>query len=240
MYLLETHHLSIGHNNMPLMEEVNIKVEAGKIYGLQGESGIGKSSLFRVLAGLTDSLAGSITWEETSLQEIAMPWYRSQVMFLLPNLPQPDLPVQEYVQMPFRFQAHKDRSYSAEDFQKNLRAMRLDETLLAKNCQELSSGQWQVIRILQAIALAPKLLLLDEPTANLDSQRTLLLEDLLVRWCQANQAALCLTSHEEGQLARFASETWQIKDKQITRVSAFKASIASSPLPHHPSETADE
>jgi len=82
----------------------------------------------------------------------------------------------------------------------------------------LSSGEKQRLALLRLLANQPKVLLLDEPTANLDRTYAGQVESILADYRASNNAALLWVSHDQDQLSRVADRLFEIKDKQIVEV----------------------
>jgi ATPase subunit of ABC transporter with duplicated ATPase domains len=93
----------------------------------------------------------------------------------------------------------------------HLDALGLSPELMSSNPELLSSGQRQRLALLRALDRDPCVLLLDEPTANLDAANVERVERLLQRWCVTGRG-LVLTSHDSSQQSRWARHHWQINE----------------------------
>lgn len=145
----------------PVLDGVHLDVEQGEMLAIVGSSGSGKSTLLRIIAGLDDLDSGTIQWDG----EMGEARPRTGVVFQKPLL-LPWLTVRENVRVGGRFAANEgvfDPAY-ADDL--------LDRFGLAEVADsfpdQLSGGQAQRVAVIRAVAIRPRLLLLDEPFSALD------------------------------------------------------------------------
>lgn len=142
-----------------VLADIALSVTVGEVVAIVGRSGSGKSTLLRVLAGLEELSAGTISWPADGARP------QTGVVFQQPLL-MPWLTVADNVVFAKRFAAHRktfDANYAAE-----LIARFGLETLADRYPEQLSGGQAQRVAILRAVATRPRLLLLDEPFSALD------------------------------------------------------------------------
>jgi ABC-type iron transport system FetAB ATPase subunit len=84
--------------------------------------------------------------------------------------------------------------------------------------ERLSSGEKQRLALLRVLANRPQVLLLDEPTANLDSANTLRVEHLVKNYLQANQASCLWVSHDQAQIARLGARRLEMGSAGLREV----------------------
>ena len=152
---------------------VSLTVEEGKTYGIVGESGSGKTTLARAVAGLHHASEGSIRYrgqELVDLPEAEFRKLRREVVMMFQDpigSLSPRLTVKSLITEPFRIQGLKGRDLDAEA-KRLLTMVGLPPEFAARYPYQISGGQARRVGVARALALDPKLLIADEPTAGLD------------------------------------------------------------------------
>ena len=152
---------------------VSLTVEEGKTYGIVGESGSGKTTLARAVAGLHHASEGSIRYrgqELVDLPEAEFRKLRREVVMMFQDpigSLSPRLTVKSLITEPFRIQGLKGRDLDAEA-KRLLSMVGLPPEFAARYPYQISGGQARRVGVARALALDPKLLIADEPTAGLD------------------------------------------------------------------------
>lgn len=181
--------LQIKALTVPNVEPVTLTLDASECLCITGPSGSGKSLLLRALADL-DPHGGEMLLQDVPASRIAAHQWRGQVGLLPPEsgwwLPRAG-----------------DHFSSAADLP--LERLGLAEPLLAAQVTRLSSGERQRLALLRLLVHRPKVLLLDEPTANLDSDNTRRVEALIADYRLSRPAAVIWVSHDRAQVARVAT-----------------------------------
>jgi peptide/nickel transport system ATP-binding protein len=161
----------------PVVNDVSFSIDAGETLGLVGESGSGKSTIARMVLGLVEPTAGTVTFEGRAVTGASLTSLRAMRRHMQPVFQDPfaalnpRMRVREILAEPFLI--HKDeaaRSRAALDSAtaELLRVVGLDGSALGRYPHEFSGGQRQRINIARALALRPRLLVLDEPVSALD------------------------------------------------------------------------
>jgi oligopeptide/dipeptide ABC transporter ATP-binding protein len=153
--------------------DVSLRVPSGGAFALVGESGSGKSTLARAIFGLVRPAAGSIRFaghELVGLGDRALkPHRRSMAMMFQDPVASlsPRLTVRSLVAEPFRI--HRERTKDLErEATRLLELVGLSGAFLGRYPHELSGGQARRVGVARALALSPRLVVADEPTAGLD------------------------------------------------------------------------
>ena len=184
---------------------VDLTVRAGEYVAVMGESGVGKSTLLNLLAGLDRTDTGRVLLEGVDLATLnddAVTLLRRravgfvfQAFHVLPYLS-----VEQNVALPLDLLgvAEPQRGERARDM---LRAVGI-EALARRHARELSGGEIQRVAIARALVHRPRLVLADEPTGNLDSGSAAQILSLLRTQVKANAGAGILVTH-----SRMAADT---------------------------------
>ena len=160
----------------PVVEDVSFAVEAGETLGLVGESGSGKTTVARMVLGLVEPTRGSarvagVDVATSSRGELKQVRRQMQPVFQDPYAAlNPRMTVLETVTEPWIVHGIETggRAGLRARAVEVLRQVGLDESALARRPHEFSGGQRQRINIARALALRPRLLILDEPVSALD------------------------------------------------------------------------
>ena len=154
-----------------ILDSISLSLNSGETLGLVGESGSGKTTLARAILGLTPVNAGTITFDGAELrskQSFAAMRRSSAMMFQDPVASlSPRMSVGALLTEPFIIHnvAMHDRRAKAEEL---LLRVGLSKDMASRYPHELSGGQARRVGVARALALHPKLVIADEPTAGLD------------------------------------------------------------------------
>ena len=153
--------------------DVSMALVQGETYGIVGESGAGKTTLGRTIVGLTSATSGSIRLNNTELTNLPEKEYKSHrreigMMFQDPVASlSPRLTVRALLSEPF--QIHQvNLNQIDQNIERLLNMVGLLPDFLDRYPHELSGGQARRVGVARALALEPRLIIADEPTAGLD------------------------------------------------------------------------
>jgi putative ABC transport system ATP-binding protein len=187
-----------------LIRDMSFVVNPGDRMAVLGPTGAGKTVLLRALSLLDPLDAGSIYWRARAIRDDDVPAYRTQVLYLHQRPALFEGSVEDNLRHPFTLRAHHGKRFDRGRAVELLNNLRRPATFLAKSSRDLSGGEAQIVALLRAIQLDPAILLLDEPTASLDSTTAGDVERLLDLWFAAGQGmrSLIWVSHDVGQAGR--------------------------------------
>ncbi len=184
-----------------IWKDISFNVLPGDRFALKGPSGSGKTLLLRVLAGLDDPQAGTISFRNRMMASWAMPEYRSQVMYLPQRPAIWEGSVEFNLQTVFRLKVFQHRRYDQQRILEYLSNLGRSSGFLNKSHNDLSGGESQIVAFLRVLQLNPQIILFDEPTASLDPNTVTSLEQLVQMWhTEDAQRAYIWTSHDPAQL----------------------------------------
>jgi putative ABC transport system ATP-binding protein len=194
--------LSKQYDQTPVFSQVSLQVAAGEFVAIIGESGVGKSTLLNCMAGLDTWNSGSVVLDGLDLgtrnadQLAHMRREKTGFVFQAFHV-LPHLSVAQNVALPLMLLGRQDNTR----VQAMLAAVGLDG-LGARLPQQLSGGQLQRVAIARALIHAPKLLLADEPTGNLDPRTAERVLDALVQQMRLSGASMVLVTHSSAAAQR--------------------------------------
>ena len=175
------------------LRDINLTVAKGEFVTLIGHSGCGKSTLLNLIAGLTTPTAGTLLCDN---REIAVPGPERAVVFQNHSL-LPWLTCIENVQLAVErvFGAKESKTQVVARAKAALALVGMDHAL-AKRPHEISGGMKQRVGIARALAMEPKVLLLDEPFGALDALTRAHLQDELLKIVARTQSTVVMVTHD--------------------------------------------
>lgn len=183
----------------PIIEQCSFSAVVGDRVALQGESGTGKTTLFRLLLGFVIPDEGEILFHGRALDDAAIQQIRKETAWLPQDLNLGSGKVQELVRFPFEFEANRSVSPDEDKIARTFDLLGLDFSLLQNDFSDLSTGQRQRVGVAICHLLDKPLLLLDEPTSALDSTSKQKVADLLL---SNPDRTIISTSHDPWWLER--------------------------------------
>jgi ABC-type multidrug transport system ATPase subunit len=184
------------------LQEIDLALNPGQCMGLSGPSGSGKTLFLRALADL-DPYRGRMWLDGKSADQVPAPQWRRQVG-LLPaeSAWWHDTVGPHFTEIPEQW----------------LHQLGFDSQVMNWHISRLSSGERQRLALLRLLANRPRVLLLDEPTANLDPAGITHVEALLTAFRRANDAVMIWISHDLTQLFRHCDPVLAIAERSLKPV----------------------
>ena len=191
---------------MHALKDITLTIPKGQFIGLIGHTGSGKSTLIQHLNGLVKATSGQIYYDEKSIYDES---------FKLKNLRQKVGLVFQYPEHQlFEMTVYKDIAFGphnlnlSEEEIKNrvydaIEKVGLDEEILEKSPFELSGGQKRRVAIAGVLAMAPEVLILDEPTAGLDPKGRDDILNEINKLQKETQKTVVLVSHSMEDIAKY-------------------------------------
>ncbi|MFW9992950.1 MAG: ABC transporter ATP-binding protein [Candidatus Odinarchaeota archaeon] len=214
-----------------VLDQLDLVIDEGEFIVLTGVSGTGKTTLLNVISGLCDFDSGTVrilehdlhemTWEEKSLFRSAFIGFVFQDFYLIDTLT-----AFENVMLPLELAGSGDQK-SRQLAEQLLKGLRLDNR---KNHfpHQLSGGEKQRVSLARSLVNSPQLLLIDEPTANLDPETTQILIDHLLEIKEALEITVVAVSHDP-QLIKMGDRILEMKDRKIREIEKKEIRTPSDP-----------
>jgi putative ABC transport system ATP-binding protein len=195
---------------------VSLTVAAGEIVALYGPSGSGKTTLLELIAAIRKPDSGTVLVEGRDVFAMSgseQDEYRLRQLGIVGH-PQNMLPGARAVEnASLKLLLTSRRSVAWRDIEPLLERLGLGERL-SHRTEQLSMGERQRVMIARALALDPPLVLADEPTGSLDTQRTSEVLGLLGEICAERGATVVLATHDT-QAVRFAQRAYELRDGRL-------------------------
>jgi putative ABC transport system ATP-binding protein len=200
------------------LSDVSLDINQGGFVVLSGPSGSGKTTLLNIIGGLDSASSGEVILDGqqlTGLSEFELSQVRRDhigFVFQAYNLI-PVLTARENIEYVMRLQGQS--SQKCNDRSRNLATKLGIDVLLDKLPNQLSGGQQQRVAVARAVAATPKLILADEPTANLDSRAAESLMDMMQRLNEEEGVTIVFSSHDPLVISK-AKRSIVLKDGVVT------------------------
>jgi tungstate transport system ATP-binding protein len=204
-----------------VLQVETLKIQRGEVFALVGPSGAGKSTLLRLLNFLEPPTTGRIRFldvEFSANQPMPLP-YRRRVTTVFQRPILLNRSVQANVGYGLSLRGLRD---SEGRIEKALDQVGL-QALARQRARTLSGGEAQRVALARAIVLQPDVLLLDEPTANLDPYNVGLIEEIVTDLNRERGTTLVLVTHNVFQAKRLADRVTLMLDGQIVEVAGVEA-----------------
>ncbi|MGV0397661.1 ABC transporter ATP-binding protein [Corynebacterium suicordis] len=196
-----------GKSARRIINDVSLRIDPGEVVGLTGPSGSGKSTLLAIAAGLQEPTGGTAVLNGTIDLVHGGPKVRREhvgIVFQQPNL-LPSLSAQEQLLAMTRL----DRTWGLGSSEWKRDQKRASDLLarvgladrLDASVSDLSGGQQARVNVARALMNHPDLLLVDEPTAALDTQAADAVTKLIVDMARESQIPVLYVSHDAPQLS---------------------------------------
>lgn len=203
--MLQLNKVSFAYTNQaPILNDLSLRFEAGKILALLGGSGMGKTTLLKLCAGLLQPTSGNI---DSNIQRpSADVGYMSQAASIFPWRD-----VKGNIALAYELLGKATNAAEVNSLLDQVGLLHLADAMP----QTLSGGQQQRLSLARILALKPKLLLLDEPLSALDVGLRHSLATLIKQIVKDNSMAACVVTHSPDEAIFMADNVAVLKNKQL-------------------------
>lgn len=195
--MIKIDNVSIGYNSLVIRSDLNYNFEQGKIYGILGESGIGKTTFLKTIAGLLKPIKGTIKVDKGLKKSIYM-MHQSYTCFDW-------LTCLDNILITEKVKHHK---ITSETKQKAYQAL-YDIGLIKhanKYPTQLSGGQRQRLALARTLFTSPQVLLMDEPLSALDEDTRRCMQDLILNIHKETHNTIIMVTHSPEEAKRMCDE----------------------------------
>ena len=200
---LEVRDLSVRRGALQVLRDVTFSVSRGESLAIIGPNGAGKTMLFRALIGAIP-FTGTIAWA---------PWVRIGYVPQKLDLER-DVPITPFDLVRARVALHGS-STTSQDTERALADVGIDLAVAHRTIGALSAGQFQRVLVAFALAGAPNVLLLDEPTSGVDEAGQERLNDLVQRRRQQQELTVLFISHDLNVVSRTATAVLCLSEARV-------------------------
>jgi tungstate transport system ATP-binding protein len=212
--LFELRDITKSYNNTRVLAIPHLAIKQGGVYGIMGPNGAGKTTLLSIVALLLAPTSGTIYWEGANIATLDRNQLRRKVTLITQNPYLFHTTVENNV-----VYGLKMRGIKGEERRKKMKTSLALVGLpgFAKRmARELSGGEAQRVAIARALALDPQVLLLDEPTANVDRHGVEQIELILRELNEKLGITIIVATHDVNQVHRLSDEVIYLFDGMIS------------------------
>ncbi len=214
---LKLENIKKNFKNLHVLKSVTVEMQGGKIIVLLGVNGAGKTTLMRIMAGLDNADEGQILFNDAqiscnALRQVSTLVFQKSAMF--------NMNVYDNLAYGLKIRMVPNEQIT-EKVAEALQAVRLSG-FEKRGAKKTSGGEQQRIALARAFLLEPNILLLDEPTANLDPNSSAIIEKAIVAKKSADRI-IVMATHNLSQARRIADEIVHIYNGQIVEAAPTEA-----------------
>ncbi len=211
MTLIELKNLSLGYDNIPILEDINMTIEENDFICIVGPNGSGKSTLIKGILGLIKPIKGEVIYHNLKQNFIG---YMPQETKIDSNFP---ASVFEIVLSGTLNRLGLKSFYSKKEKQialDYLEILKIDK-LKDKKFQDLSGGQRQKVLLARSLCATSKLLILDEPSNNLDSKSKKELYKIIMNLNKNYNIAIIMITHDLDHDNLIGNKILSLRENEI-------------------------
>lgn len=218
--MLKVNNLKIGYKDNIILENISFMTKPGEILCILGPNGSGKSTLIKTIIGLIDPFEGEILLDNKDIKN----WSWKDRAKVISYIPQTFSSTFKYrcidiilmgrtSHMGKRFSPSKEDRIIGEEAMELLKITHLRNRIYS----QLSGGERQLVKIAQALAQQAKIIIMDEPTNNLDFGNQVTMLNHLKR-CSEMGITIIMATHFPDQAFLYGTKALLVKDRKVVEV----------------------
>ena len=216
MMKLKVKEVEFSYASEPALKDVSIEVAAAEILGVVGPNGAGKTTLLRCIDRILTPQKGCILLDERDIKKMNRMELAKKIGYI-PQSASQVFPATVFDTVLMGRRPHLGWRASEKDIDKVLETLHMlhIEDLAMREINELSGGQLQKVRIARALAQEPDVLLLDEPTSNLDIKHQLEVMSIIKTIVKEKGISAIMAIHDLNLAARYADRIVMMNSGKI-------------------------
>ena len=217
--------LSVGYENKPILEDINLTSKTNKMIAVFGRNGQGKSTLLKTISGLLPSINGQFHYNEIDILKSSEK-ERAKLLSIV-STSQMDIggvTVKDFIafgRFPYTNWLGINQEKDNQEIDSAITLCNL-EVLADRNYNEISDGEKQKVNIARAIAQSTPLIILDEPTVHLDLINKVEVFKLLKRLVINHSKTIIISTHQIEYALQICDEIWLINNNKIETFTPYE------------------
>jgi molybdopterin-binding protein len=216
--IIELENIGKTYGTTIALQQVTLQIHEGEVFSLLGPNGSGKTTLLRIMAGIEKPTSGAMRFKGEGTDEGSLNKVRLKTTMVFQKTALFNTSVYRNVAYGLRL-----RGYSKREMDKKIRealeTVRL-EGFEKRPAKKLSGGEQQRVALARALALNTNVLLLDEPTTNIDPRNVSTIEGILSRVNKEKRTTIVVATHNVFQAEMLANRAALLLEGKIVKVGA--------------------
>ncbi|PMQ01175.1 MAG: iron ABC transporter ATP-binding protein [Dictyoglomus sp. NZ13-RE01] len=213
--VLEVKNLEFSYDGKPVLKGVNFSVDRGDFVSILGVNGAGKSTLLKCINGILKPKRGKILVNNMEINKLSQEEIAKIIAYVPQRAEQSHLIVFDGILLGRKPHIKFDVTKRDLEITKNIIEMLNLEEFSLRYMTELSGGELQKVVIGRALAQEPLIMLLDEPTNNLDLKNQIEVMSLIKKICKEQNIAVLTVMHDINLALRFSDKFILLKDGRV-------------------------
>ncbi len=213
---LKVDNVEFGYRNKKVLKSISLHIKKKELVGIVGPNGAGKSTLIKCIDKLLKIDKGMISIDDVDISNLSLGQLAKKIGYVPQNISH-KFPTTVFDTVMMGRRPHLGWKSSDSDINKVLESLQLlkIEQFAMRDVNELSGGEYQRVILARALAQEPEILLLDEPTSDLDIMHQLEVMDIVKDIVRQKDITAVFVIHDLNLCSKYADRVIMMKDGKI-------------------------
>jgi len=215
---IKLENISKLYGNLTALQEVNLQIFEGEVFSLLGPNGSGKTTLLRIMAGIEEPTSGEMCFNSVKVDQANINDLRLKTTMVFQKTALFNTSVYKNIAYGLTLRK-RSKKETDEKVKEVLKTVQLED-YTRRPAKKLSGGEQQRVALARALALDTEVLLLDEPTANIDPKNVSIIEETLSWVNKEKKTTMVIATHNMFQTETLAKRAALLLEGRIVKVGA--------------------